>query len=90
METFTAPEAMSRNLRRNGVTICAFFGLGWFIGGAGLLGGVAYWIGLALAVAVSVGLVGRQDGESLVSMLKRADEAMYRAKASGRDRMVLG
>lgn len=41
-------------------------------------------------VTVSVGLVGRRDGESLVSMLKRADEAMYRAKASGRDRMVLG
>lgn len=41
-------------------------------------------------ITVSVGLVGRQDGESLVSMLKRADEAMYRAKASGRDRMVLG
>lgn len=58
METFTAPEAMSRNMRRNGVTICAFFGLGWFIGGAGLLGdGAAYWIGLALAAAVSVGLV---------------------------------
>lgn len=58
VETFTAPDTMSRNMRRNGVTICAFFGLGWFIGGAGLLGdGVAYWTGLALAAAVSAGLV---------------------------------
>ncbi|MFG3341245.1 hypothetical protein [Glycomyces sp. NPDC048151] len=58
METFTAPEKMSRDMRRNGVTICAFFGLGWFIGGAGLLGdGAPYWIGLAIAVIISVGLV---------------------------------
>jgi hypothetical protein len=58
VETFTAPEKMSRDMRRNGVTICAFFGLGWFIGGAGLLGdGAPYWIGLALAAAVSIGLV---------------------------------
>jgi hypothetical protein len=58
VETFTAPEKMSSDMRRNGVTICAFFGLGWFIGGAGVLGdGPAYWIGLALAAAVSVGLV---------------------------------
>ncbi|GLI43907.1 hypothetical protein [Glycomyces algeriensis] len=58
METFTAPDKMSADMRRNGVTICAFFGLGWFIGGAGVLGaGAPYWIGLALAVAISVGLV---------------------------------
>jgi len=58
METFTAPEKMSRDMRRNGVTICAFFGLGWFIGGVGVLGdGPAYWIALALAAAVSIGLV---------------------------------
>jgi len=58
VKTFTASEKMNHDLRRNGVTICAFFGLGWFIGGAGLLGdGAAYWIGLALAAAVSVGLV---------------------------------
>lgn len=45
-------------MRRNGVMICAVFGLGWFIGGAGVLGdGPAYWIGLALAAALSVVLV---------------------------------
>ncbi|MDN3242481.1 hypothetical protein [Glycomyces tritici] len=58
METFTAPEKMSADMRRNGVTICAFFGLGWFIGGAGVLGaGAPYWIGLALAVLISIALV---------------------------------
>jgi hypothetical protein len=49
---------MSSDMRRNGVTICAVFGLGWFIGGAGVLGdGPPYWIGLALAAAVSVALI---------------------------------
>ncbi|MCD0442522.1 hypothetical protein LO763_02650 [Glycomyces sp. A-F 0318] len=57
METFTAPEKMSRGMRRNGVMICAFFGLGWFIGGAGILTGPVYWVGFALAAAVSIGLV---------------------------------
>lgn len=58
METFTAPEKLSTGMRRNGVTICAFFGLGWYIGGAGVLSaGAPYWTGLALAVAISVGLV---------------------------------
>ena len=38
VETFTAPPKMSGDMRRNGVTICAVFGLGWFIGGAGVLG----------------------------------------------------
>ncbi|WP_205325483.1 hypothetical protein [Glycomyces sp. YM15] len=58
METLTAPAKMSRDMRRNGVTICAFFGFGWFVGGAGVLGdGAAYWIGLALAAALSIGLV---------------------------------
>jgi hypothetical protein len=57
VETFTAPEQMSRDMRRNGIAICAFFGFGWFIGGAGALGGGAlYWVGLALAAAISVGI----------------------------------
>lgn len=34
---------------------------------------------------VSVGLVERQPGESLASLLKRADAALYSAKASGRN-----
>ncbi|MFC3493473.1 hypothetical protein [Glycomyces rhizosphaerae] len=58
METFTAPSKMSRDMRRNGVTICALFGFGWFVGGAGVLGdGAGYWIGLAVAAAVSVALI---------------------------------
>jgi hypothetical protein len=49
---------MSADMRRNGVTICAVFGLGWFVGGAGVLGdGAAYWVGLALAAAVAVALI---------------------------------
>lgn len=56
METFTAPDELSRGMRRNGVMICAFFGLGWYIGGAGIIEGPAYWVGFALAAAVSVGL----------------------------------
>ena len=63
VETFIAPPKMSGDMRRNGVTICAVFGLGWFIGGAGVLGdGPAYWIGLALAAAVSVALIASVRG----------------------------
>ncbi|THV21758.1 hypothetical protein [Glycomyces paridis] len=57
METFTAPDRMSAGMRRNGVMICAFFGLGWYFGGAGVLPGAGYLIGFAIALAVSVGLV---------------------------------
>lgn len=56
-ETFTAPDKMSAGMRRNGVMICAFFGLGWYVGGAGVLPAGAYWVGLGLAVAVSIALV---------------------------------
>ena len=63
VETFIAPPKMSGDIRRNGVTICAVFGLGWFIGGAGVLGdGPAYWTGLALAAAVSVALIASVRG----------------------------
>jgi hypothetical protein len=58
METFTAPDKMSRSMRLNGVMICAFFGFGWFMGGAGILGdGPGRWIGIALSAAVSIALV---------------------------------
>jgi diguanylate cyclase (GGDEF)-like protein/PAS domain S-box-containing protein len=40
-------------------------------------------------VTVSVGLIGRESTETIVAMLKRADEAMYEAKAKGRNRMML-
>jgi hypothetical protein len=57
VETFVAPPKLSGDIRRNGVMICAFFGLGWFFGGAGVLGdGPAYWIGFGTAVAVAVAL----------------------------------
>lgn len=58
METFTAPDKMSRSMRHNGVMICAFFGFGWFMGGAGILGdGPGRWIGIAVSAAVSIALV---------------------------------
>ncbi|MCC3763561.1 hypothetical protein K3N28_10805 [Glycomyces sp. TRM65418] len=57
METFTAPPELSAGVRRNGVMICAFFGLGWYFAGHGVLSdGPAAWIGLAVAVAVTVAL----------------------------------
>ncbi|SDD50113.1 hypothetical protein [Glycomyces harbinensis] len=58
METITAPDKMSRSMRHNGVMICAFFGFGWFMGGAGILGdGPGRWIGIAGSAAVSIALV---------------------------------
>ena len=38
---------------------------------------------------ISLGLAERQPGEDLNSLLKRADEALYRAKAKGRNRCVV-
>lgn len=43
----------------------------------------------SLKVTVSVGGACRRDHESLETMLHRADVALYRAKANGRDRMGL-
>lgn len=41
-----------------------------------------------LSMTISLGVAVRQDGrEGLDALLKRADEALYRAKASGRDRV---
>lgn len=42
-----------------------------------------------LRVTFSAGVVSRQDGEGLDHALERADQALYRAKALGRDRHVL-
>jgi diguanylate cyclase (GGDEF)-like protein/PAS domain S-box-containing protein len=36
---------------------------------------------------ISIGVVERHDGESLVAMLRRADENMYAAKDAGRNRL---
>jgi diguanylate cyclase (GGDEF)-like protein len=41
-------------------------------------------------VTVSVGVAVGAAGEELASLIERADRAMYRAKAAGRDRVVLG
>jgi len=58
METFTAPDKMHRSMRHNGVMVCAFFGFGWFMGGAGILGdGPGRWIGIALSAGISIALV---------------------------------
>jgi len=42
-----------------------------------------------LRVTFSAGVVARQEGEALEQALERADQALYRAKAEGRDRHVL-
>lgn len=44
--------------------------------------------GHALHVTVSVGLAVSQAGESVQQVLDRADEALYQAKAAGRNRVV--
>ncbi|MBX3128022.1 MAG: diguanylate cyclase [Polyangiaceae bacterium] len=41
----------------------------------------------SLHVTVSVGIASRQRGESLDDVLRRADEALYRAKQAGRNRV---
>jgi diguanylate cyclase (GGDEF)-like protein/PAS domain S-box-containing protein len=43
-----------------------------------------------VAFTLSAGVVERRDGESLEAMLKRADEALYRAKEAGRNRLEIG
>lgn len=44
---------------------------------------------LDFGVTVSAGVAHRRSGESLSELLRRADEALYRAKEEGRDRMVV-
>lgn len=42
------------------------------------------------AVTVSIGIAGAEAGDSSEEILKRADEAMYRSKQEGRDRLTFG
>jgi two-component system cell cycle response regulator len=41
-----------------------------------------------LDVTISVGIAMRHDGDNADTVLKRADEALYRAKRDGRNRVV--
>ena len=41
----------------------------------------------ALPITFSAGIAQHRSGESLDSLLKRADDALYRAKTAGRDRV---
>ncbi len=45
------------------------------------------WNGEPLCVTVSAGIAGFQAGENAASLVKRADEALYRGKSTGRDRV---
>ena len=41
-------------------------------------------------VTVSVGATLANSGDTLASLMRRADELMYRSKASGKDRVSVG
>ena len=45
------------------------------------------WIGITVSIGIS-GLIG-DDKQDFKTLLKRADRALYRAKAEGRDRIVI-
>ncbi|MCA9667179.1 MAG: GGDEF domain-containing protein [Myxococcales bacterium] len=46
--------------------------------------------GVAVSMTLSAGLVTLGDGENAEALVKRADQALYRAKNSGRDRIEIG
>ena len=47
-------------------------------------------VSAGLSITVSIGLATARDGENVEQLLQRADDALYRAKAEGRDRVVTG
>jgi len=42
------------------------------------------------SITISAGLAARRAGETAEDLLKRADQALYLAKAQGRDRLETG
>ena len=44
----------------------------------------------AVKITISLGVAQLREGDSIDSLLKRVDNALYRAKLSGRNRVVLG
>jgi diguanylate cyclase (GGDEF)-like protein len=72
--TATAPAGANAALERIGAALAA-----------------CDWQAIApgLAVTHSVGVAGFRGGEGVAQLLKRADEALYEAKAAGRDRAII-
>jgi diguanylate cyclase (GGDEF)-like protein len=46
------------------------------------------WEGLDIPVTISGGVAEHHPGETLVQLLQRADQALYRAKRAGRNRII--
>jgi diguanylate cyclase (GGDEF)-like protein len=46
--------------------------------------------GQLLRATISIGIAPYRSGDELAVMMKRADDALYRAKETGRDRFVMG
>ena len=44
--------------------------------------------GRSIEVTISVGIAGLGPGDTAAAVLKRADQALYRAKRDGRNRVV--
>jgi diguanylate cyclase (GGDEF)-like protein len=54
----------------------------------GDLAGPVEWNGSEIPLGISIGVVLARKGEGIDELLARADQAMYRAKQAGRDRVI--